>query len=183
MERQFNRRHERLLLKFIDILDNLDRALEAAEQTYAGNPLIEGLILVRTQLLQTLQQEGLERIPVLGLPFDPAMSEAVGTKPVDDPEHDHVVVKEVLRGYRLHGRVARASRVFIGKHVEGGAAAALATEEKIGADEAQAAASATDEAASAAADALADTTPIDEATMRELFGSGSGSNEEPDPKE
>ena len=170
VERQFNKRHERLLLKFIDILDNLDRALEAAEQTYAGNPLIEGLILVRTQLLQTLQQEGLERIPVLGLPFDPAMSEAVGTKPVDEPEHDHVVVKEVLRGYRLHGRVARASRVFIGKHVEGGAAAALAAEEKIGADEAEAAAKATDEAASAAADALADTTPIDEAMMRELFG-------------
>ena len=125
---------------------------------------------MRTQLLQTLQQEGLERIPVLGLPFDPAMSEAVGTKPVDEPEHDHVVVKEVLRGYRLHGRVARASRVFIGKHVEGGAAAALAAEEKIGADEAAAAAKATDEAASAAADALADTTPIDEAMMRELFG-------------
>ena len=63
VERQFERRHEKLLLKFIDILDNLDRALEAAEQTYAGNPLIEGLILVRTQLLQTLQQEGLERDP------------------------------------------------------------------------------------------------------------------------
>ena len=122
VERQFERRREKLLLKFIDILDNLDRALEAAEQTYAGNPLIEGLILVRTQLLQTLQQEGLERIPVLGLPFDPAVSEAVGTQPVDDPEHDHVVVREMLRGYRLHGRVARASRVVVGEYQEGGAA-------------------------------------------------------------
>ncbi len=67
IERRFEQRRERLLLKFIDILDNLDRALEAAEQSYAGNPLIEGLILVRTQLLQTLQEEGLERIPALGL--------------------------------------------------------------------------------------------------------------------
>jgi len=173
MERQFNRRHEKLLLKFIDILDNLDRALEAAEQTYAGNPLIEGLILVRTQLLQTLQQEGLERIPVLGLPYDPAMSEAVGTQPVEDPEHDHVVVKEVLRGYRLHGRVARASRVFVGKHIAGGAAAVKAAEERIGADEAKA-------VAAAATEALADTVPIDEAMMRELFGGPSG--EEPEPK-
>jgi molecular chaperone GrpE len=182
VERQFNRRHEKLLLKFIDILDNLDRALEAAEQTYAGNPLIEGLILVRTQLLQTLQQEGLERIPVLGLPFDPAMSEAVGTQPVEDPEHDHVVVKEVLRGYRLHGRVARPSRVFVGKHVAG--AALAASEERIGADEGPANdAAAAEEAAvaAAAADALADTTPIDEATMRELFGSGGGGGEEPEP--
>jgi len=169
VERTFNRRHEKLLLKFIDILDNLDRALEAAEQTYAGNPLIEGLILVRTQLLQTLQQEGLERIPVLGLPFDPEISEAVGTQPVEDPEHDHVVVKEILRGYRLHGRVARASRVFVGQHKAEGEAASEAHDEKIGADEARA-------AAAAVTEALADTVPIDEAMMKELFGSG----EDPD---
>ncbi len=116
MERKFDQRRERLLLKFIEILDNLDRALEAAESSHAANPLIEGLILVRTQLLQTLQEEGLERIPVLGLPFDPNFSEAVMTQPVEDPDHDHVVVKELLRGYRLNGRVARASRVVIGEH-------------------------------------------------------------------
>ena len=188
VERQFNRRHEKLLIKFIDILDNLDRALEAAEQTYAGNPLIEGLILVRTQLLQTLQQEGLERIPVLGLPFDPALSEAVGTQPVQEAEHDHVVVREVLRGYRLHGRVARPSRVFVGRFATGGVAEP-GIEDRIGADEARPAEPAPsaaesqaeiDEVAAAATDALADTIPIDEATMREIFGSPSG--EEPDPK-
>jgi molecular chaperone GrpE len=169
VERQFERRHERLLLKFIDILDNLDRALEAAEQTYAGNPLIEGLILVRTQLLQTLQQEGLERVPVLGLPFDPAFSEAVGTQPVEDPEHDHVVVREVLRGYRLHGRVARASRVVVGQHREG-ATATAAPDERIGADEARAAAEAL---------GAADTLPLDDTALREIFGDD---EEDPDPE-
>ena len=173
VERQLERRHERLLLKFIDILDNLDRALEAAEQTYAGNPLIEGLILVRTQLLQTLQREGLERVPVLGLPFNPAFSEAVGTQPVEDPEHDHVVVREVLRGYRLHGRVARVSRVVVGQHREGDAPATGTPEEMIGADEAQAAAEA------AVTISAADTVPLDEATIREIFGSGEG---DPEPK-
>ena len=178
VERTFNRRHEKLLLKFIDILDNLDRALEAAEQTYAGNPLIEGLILVRTQLLQTLQQEGLERIPVLGLPFDPAISEAVGTQVVDDPDHDHVVVKEVLRGYKLYGRVARPSRVFIGQHKAEAAADALVAaplEEPAAGEAAEAA---------AVAEALPDSMPIDEATMRELFDTGGagGSSEEPDEK-
>jgi molecular chaperone GrpE len=164
VERSFDRRAEKLLLKFIDILDNLDRALEAAEQTYAGNPLIDGLILVRTQLLQTLQQEGLERIPVLGLPYDPAVSEAVGTQPVEEPEHDHVVVREVLRGYRLNGRVARASRVFVGQHREGGAAAAPAAGDLIGADEEQAARDAVAEITAA------DTVPLDESTLREIFG-------------
>jgi molecular chaperone GrpE len=115
IERRFDQRRERLLLKFIDILDNLDRALEAAEQSYAGQPLIEGLILVRTQLLQTLQDEGLERIPVLGLTYDPNFSEAVATQPVEDPDHHHVVVKELMRGYRLSGRVARPSRVVVGE--------------------------------------------------------------------
>jgi molecular chaperone GrpE len=170
VERQFERRHEKLLLKFIDILDNLDRALEAAEQTYAGNPLIEGLILVRTQLLQTLQQEGLERVPVLGLPYDPAFSEAVSTQVVEDPEHHHVVVREVLRGYRLHGRVARASRVVVGEYREGGTASEKTTQDMIGADEAQAAADTVDISA-------AETIPLDEKTLREIFG---GDYEDPD---
>jgi len=114
MERRFEQRREKLLLKFIDVLDNLDRALEAAQTSFAGQPLLEGMILVRTQLLQTLQDEGLDRIPVLGLPFDPAVSESVSTAPVKEEDQHHIVVKELLRGYRLNGRVARASRVVIG---------------------------------------------------------------------
>ena len=116
LERRFEQRRESLLLKFIDILDNMDRALEAAQTAYADQSLLEGLILVRTQLLQTLQDEGLERIPVLGLPFDPHVSEAVATEPVSDPDQGGIVVKEMMRGYRLNGRVARASRVVLAEY-------------------------------------------------------------------
>lgn len=116
IQRRFDQRRERLLLKFIDILDNLDRALDAAETSYGGEPLIEGLILVRTQLLQTLQEEGLERIPAIGRPFDPSFAEAVETRQVDDPDNHHVVTKELMRGYRLNGRVARAARVVLGEY-------------------------------------------------------------------
>jgi GrpE len=70
---------------------------------------------VRTQLLQTLQDEGLERLPALGLPYDPSISEAVELRPVDDPDHHNLVVQEALRGYRLNGRIARASRVVVGQ--------------------------------------------------------------------
>ena len=77
---------------------------------------------MRTQLLQTLQQEGLERIPVLGLPYDPALAEAVATQPVGDPEQEHIVVRELMRGYRLNGRVARASRAVVGVYKDAGAA-------------------------------------------------------------
>ncbi len=116
LERRYQQRHEELLLRFMDILDNLDRALDAAETSYGGQPLIEGLILVRTQLVQTLQEQGLERIPVLGLPYDPHVSEVVATTPVSDPDHHHVVMKEMLRGYRISGRVARASQVVVGEY-------------------------------------------------------------------
>jgi molecular chaperone GrpE len=171
VERRFEERHERILLKFIDILDNLDRALEAAEQTFAGNPLIEGLILVRTQLLQTLQQEGLERIPVLGLAYNPAYSEAVGTQPVAEREHDNVVVRELLRGYRLNGRVARASRVLVGQYDEQAAARSdESAEDLIGADE---------ESEVPEVDAAAETIPLDEAAIREIFGMG---GEDPESK-
>ena len=114
-QRKYEQRHEALLLRFIDILDNFDRALEASQT--AGDSLVEGLILVRTQLLQMLQDEGLERIPVLGLPFDPHVSEAVTTVPVDDPDQHQVVMQEMLRGYRIKGKIARASRVAIGEYV------------------------------------------------------------------
>ena len=116
LERKYQQRHEALLLNFMGILDNLDRALDAAETSYGGQPLIEGLILVRTQLVHTLQEEGLERIPVLGLPYDPHVSEVVATTPVSDPDHHHVVMKEMLRGYRISGRVARASQVVVGEY-------------------------------------------------------------------
>jgi molecular chaperone GrpE len=174
VERNFERRRERLLLKFIDILDNLDRALEAAEQTYAGNPLIEGLILVRTQLLQTLQQEGLERIPVLGLPFDPTFSEAVGTQPVEESEHDHVVVRELLRGYRLHGRVARASRVLVGQYRAASESEEPSGDTLVGSEDADEEAEAGDPTELDAAD----TVPLDEGTLREIFGD----EEDEDPK-
>jgi len=121
LERRFEQRHERLLLKFIDITDNLDRALEAAQVNFASQPLVEGLILVRTQLLQTLKEEGLERIPVLGLAFDPQVSEAVATEPVSESEHHNVVVKELQRGWRLKDRIARPSKVVLGEY-RGGAA-------------------------------------------------------------
>ena len=158
-ERQFDRRREKLVLKFIDILDNLDRALEAAEFTYAGNPLVEGLILVRSQLLHTLQHEGLERVPVLGLPFDPAVAEAVSLTQVSDPDNDQVVVRELLRGYRLHGRVARAARVVVGTYrPDAGPEPEPEPGDLIGADEV------------GEADPAAETIKLDEAMLREIFG-------------
>ena len=77
-----------------------------------------------------------------------------------------------MRGYRLNGRVARASRVVVGEYREG-AAAGRGRSELIGADEAQAATEAVEQITAA------DTVPLDETTLREIFGSG---DDDPEPK-
>ena len=105
----------------------VESGLKAQDTTYRPWRY-KGMILVRTQLLQTLQDEGLDRIPVLGLPFDPAVSESVGTEAVKEAEQHHIVVKELLRGYRLNGRIARPSRVVIGTF-EGAPSAEAASSE------------------------------------------------------
>ncbi len=170
IERRQERRREALLMHFIEVLDNFDRALESAERSYAGNPLIDGLILVRTQLLQILRKEGLERIPVLGLPFDPSLSEAVGTEAVSDPDHEHVVVRELSRGYRLNGRIARPSRVMVGAYSKD--APASGAERPIGADEIAFAETA------GGLDRAAATIRLDEATLREIFSTSKDETDE-----
>jgi molecular chaperone GrpE len=116
LERRFDDRRDALLLEFIEILDNFDRALDAAEKSGAHDALIQGLILVRTQLVQTLRDQGLERIPVLGLPFDPETSEVVQMEAVEDADNHEVVIRELQRGYRLSGRIARPARVIVGQY-------------------------------------------------------------------
>src|SRR5688572_25931788 len=116
LERRFDERRDHFLLEFIEILDNFDRALDAAEKSGAHSSLIEGLILVRTQVVQTLKEHGLERIPVLGLAFDPETSEVVQMEAVEDPDHHELVIRELQRGYRLSGRIARPSRVIVGQY-------------------------------------------------------------------
>jgi molecular chaperone GrpE len=115
-ERRFARKSEQLLIRFIEIVDNLERALDAAQQSGAHASLIEGIILVRTQLVQILKDQGLEWIPVRGLPFDPECSEVVDMQEVDDPANDQIVVREMQRGYRLNGHVVRHAQVVVGRY-------------------------------------------------------------------
>jgi molecular chaperone GrpE len=116
LERRHRLSRERFILKFMEIFDNLDRALAAAEHAEVTPALVEGIILVRSQLLSALRDEGLERIPVIGLPFDPAVAEAIEVEPVADPERHQMVVADLQRGYRLNGILVRPARVRVGEY-------------------------------------------------------------------
>jgi molecular chaperone GrpE len=104
-----------LLGDFLPVLDNLDRALQAAETHPGFDALLEGIRLVRTQFLNVLARHGLEPLERHGQPFDPSLDEAVTTMQVESPSQHNLVLQEWEKGYTLHERVLRPAKVAVGK--------------------------------------------------------------------
>lgn len=130
-----------LLAELLDVLDNLDRAVEASreagdpsatgetaaasgssETTGAPDPgaprryVARGIALVRDQFLNKLEGFGVARVPALGQSFDARKHEAVTTTPVDDPATDGVVVAVIKEGYSIGDDVLRPAAVVVGRH-------------------------------------------------------------------
>lgn len=115
--RELQSEREAIYGRYIEILDNFDRAFDTLEARAASPSLMEGFILVRNQVVQVLRDGGFDRVRTLGLPYDPKTSEAFEMETVDDPAKDGIVVRELVRGYRLDDRVVRAARVVVGRYV------------------------------------------------------------------
>jgi molecular chaperone GrpE len=98
-----------LVKELLPALDNLDRALEAAE---AHDPLLAGVKLVHAELNAALARMGIEQFAPLGERFDPNEHEAMSQQPVEGVESGRVA--EVFQnGYRLKGAVIRPARVLV----------------------------------------------------------------------
>ncbi len=102
--------NERLVRQLLPVLDDLERALEAAEQ-HEEAKLVEGVKLVEGALRSALTKEGLVEIETDGA-FDPHVHEALLTQPGNGAETGSVV-GVVQRGYRLGDRVVRPARVIV----------------------------------------------------------------------
>jgi molecular chaperone GrpE len=101
-----------LATDLLPVLDNLERATEAARGAAGAESIISGLDLVSRQLLGALGKHGIEPIEALGQPFDPNLHEALMQQP--DPDHpEGTVVAELGRGYRIQDRVLRPSKVAV----------------------------------------------------------------------
>jgi molecular chaperone GrpE len=98
----------------LDVVDDLDLSLKAAQEE---SPLARGVKLIRDGILAKLQSSGIERIQVVGLPFDPMVAEASDMEVTPDPDADQRVTAEVRAGYRLKERVIRPARVRVAKYV------------------------------------------------------------------
>ncbi len=98
--------NERIILDVLDIADNLDTALTHAPPD-CPQDWLQGIQQVRKQLAEFLKKHGVEKIPAVGKPFDPALHEAVAGQ-------GEAVAEEFRAGYTMHGRVIRPARVKLG---------------------------------------------------------------------
>jgi molecular chaperone GrpE len=109
------RAHERLVKELLPVLDDLERALVAAEQ-HEEAKLEEGVRLVHRSLAGALEREGLAEIETNGK-FDPHVHEALLTQPSDAEEGS--VIQVLQKGYRLGDRVLRPARVAVAGPTDG----------------------------------------------------------------
>ncbi|MGE5559669.1 MAG: nucleotide exchange factor GrpE [Chloroflexota bacterium] len=99
---------EKLILRLLPVVDNLDLAVKSAETATEVAPVREGIDLIRKQFGELLAKEGVEPIAAAGQPFDPEFHEAVMR--IDTDEYpDNTVVEEFRRGYTMYGKVIRAT--------------------------------------------------------------------------
>lgn len=101
-----------LVRDLLPVIDNLDRAVHAAGQSGHAESLIEGVEMVLRHFAETLSRHDVRVIPAVGEMFDPNKHEAMTQVPTD--EHPPMtIVQEVERGYTLHDRVLRPSKVIV----------------------------------------------------------------------
>ncbi len=110
--------NEGLLRAILPVLDNLERALAHAGDGGDLGPscegLLEGLRLTSKQFLETLEKNGVTRVPAEGEPFDPSVHEAVGY--AENANHPEGTVVEVYQqGYRIHNRLVRPAMVTVSR--------------------------------------------------------------------
>jgi len=93
-------------------LDNLERAITAGAQAGEKGPLVQGVAMVQSQLLDILKRHGITRIDAQGKPFDPNLHQAVMQQP--SANHPPQTVLQVLeQGYMMHDRVLRPATVVV----------------------------------------------------------------------
>ncbi len=106
-----------LLKDLLPVVDNIDRAMDAAQKASEAGTLLEGIKLVKQQLAGVLTKHHCQEIKALGQPFDPHLHEALTAQPA--AEHPANTVLQVVQpGYQVHDRVIRPSQVIVSRKPE-----------------------------------------------------------------
>jgi molecular chaperone GrpE len=113
-ERRSNLKYasEKLILNLLEVLDNMDRAIENSKPDDKAEGVIDAVKQMRKQMDKILEKEGLKPIESNEKPFDPKYHEAM-FQVKDDSYPDGTVIDEILKGYLLKEKILRASRVKV----------------------------------------------------------------------
>ncbi len=114
-ERQIAQQKRELLCDMLEVIDDLDRAIESARKSRSHADVRAGVELVRESFLSKLAKHGVKPCAAFGLPFDPARHEAITTMPVTAPSSNGTVVEVLRPGYLLGSEVLRPAQVVVGK--------------------------------------------------------------------
>lgn len=101
-----------VMKSLLGVIDDFERSLAAAEDAGNLQAVVDGVRLVYENLTKALRDHGLTLIPALHEPFDPEVHEAMMQQPSADFPSG-TVLNEVAKGYRLHDRVVRPSKVIV----------------------------------------------------------------------
>ena len=104
--------NEQLLKELLPVVDNLERAIKAAQLNSGDSALVQGVELTLKQLSGTLAKFGVQAIESTGQEFDPHTHQAVSYGPSAEVPANRVL-EEFQKGYRLHDRVLRAAMVSV----------------------------------------------------------------------
>jgi molecular chaperone GrpE len=118
ISKEIERGRREILADLLEVVDNLDRALDAARAGAAGgaqDALLKGVEMVRRQFLAKLESFGVRRIESEGQPFDPTLHEAVSAVPAGNGAEDGTVLGVVRQGYRIGDDVLRPAAVAVAK--------------------------------------------------------------------
>jgi molecular chaperone GrpE len=104
--------NESLLRELLPVLDNFDRALQAARGEAGAETVTAGVELIQRELLRVLEKFGVAPFASVGQPFDPERHEAIARVPAEG-QPEGTVMNETARGYTLNGRVLRPAMVTV----------------------------------------------------------------------
>jgi molecular chaperone GrpE len=113
--RDIERARREVISDLLEVLDNLDRAIDAAGKAASPDVLLQGVDMVRRQFLSKLESLGVKRIHSEGAHFDPQKHEAVSTVPAANPEDDGRVIGIIRHGYTIGDDILRPASVAVAK--------------------------------------------------------------------
>jgi molecular chaperone GrpE len=106
-----------VLKDLLTVLDNFERALSSKVSPDNFSAFKQGVEMTAADLKNVLQKNGVSEVSAEGLPFDPAVHEALSSEPTEKVEPGHIL-RVFQKAYKLHDKLIRPAQVVVAKSTE-----------------------------------------------------------------